>query len=92
MLIAHEVGHTLGLRHNFRASAMLSPADLNNLEVTRQKGLVGSVMDYSAVNLAPQGTKQGDYFTHRIGPYDEWAIAFGYTPTNAFVPHAETRF
>jgi len=92
MLIAHEVRHTLGLRHNFRASAMLSPADLNNLGVTRQKGLVGSVMDYSAVNLAPQGTKQGDYFTQRIGPYDEWAIAFGYTPTNAFVPHAETRF
>ncbi|UBF26110.1 zinc-dependent metalloprotease [Kovacikia minuta CCNUW1] len=91
MLIAHEVGHTLGLRHNFRASAMLSPADLNNPAVTRQKGLVGSVMDYSAVNLAPQGTKQGDYFTHQVGPYDGWAIAYGYTPTNAFVPQAESR-
>ncbi len=80
-LIAHEVGHTLGLRHNFRASAMLKPEELNNQEITHRKGLVGSVMDYTAVNLAPQGTKQGDYYTHRVGPYDEWAIAYGYTAT-----------
>jgi hypothetical protein len=82
-LIAHEVGHTLGLRHNFRASGMLKPEELNNLEITRKKGLVGSVMDYNAVNLAPQGTKQGDYYTHVIGPYDKWAIAYGYSLSNA---------
>jgi Met-zincin/Domain of unknown function (DUF5117)/Domain of unknown function (DUF5118) len=80
-LIAHEVGHTLGLRHNFQASAMLKPEDLNNTELTHRKGLVASVMDYNAVNLAPQGTKQGDYYTHKVGPYDEWAIAYGYTQT-----------
>ena len=90
-LIAHEVGHTLGLRHNFRGSAMLSPAELNNPEITHQKGLVASVMDYSAVNLAPQGATQGDYFTQRIGPYDEWAIAYGYTPVDGLVPQSETR-
>ncbi|MBW4581855.1 MAG: zinc-dependent metalloprotease [Tildeniella nuda ZEHNDER 1965/U140] len=90
-LIAHEVGHTLGLRHNFRASAMLLPAELNNTEITHQKGLVSSVMDYTPVNLAPTGTTQGDYFTQTVGPYDEWAIAYGYTPTNALVPQAETR-
>lgn len=90
-LIAHEVGHTLGLRHNFRGSTMLSPDALNNTETTHQHGLVSSVMDYSAVNLAPQGTTQGDYFTQTIGPYDEWAIAYGYTPSDALVPQAETR-
>lgn len=90
-LIAHEVGHTLGLRHNFRGSTMLSPADLNNTNVTQQRGLAASVMDYTAVNLAPQGTKQGDYFTRSIGPYDEWAIAYGYTPTDALIPQAEVR-
>ena len=37
-------------------------------------------MDYNPVNLAPQGTKQGDFFTSVIGPYDEWAIEYGYTP------------
>ncbi len=90
-LIAHEIGHTLGLRHNFHGSAMLKPDELNNKSITQQKGLVASVMDYNAVNLAPQGTQQGDYFTPVIGPYDEWAIAYGYTPTNAKIPQAETR-
>jgi Met-zincin/Domain of unknown function (DUF5117) len=78
-LVAHEVGHTLGLRHNFRASAMLSPTDLNNRTITQQKGLAASVMDYNGVNLAPNSTAQGDYFTGVVGPYDEWAIAYGYT-------------
>jgi Met-zincin/Domain of unknown function (DUF5117) len=82
-LIAHEVGHTLGLRHNFRASGMLKPEELNNIEITRKRGLVGSVMDYNAVNLAPQGTKQGDYYTHVVGPYDKWAITYGYGSNDA---------
>lgn len=99
-LIAHEVGHTLGLRHNFHASAMLKPEDLNNKTLTQQKGLLASVMDYAPVNLAPQGTPQGDYFTHAIGPYDEWAIEYGYTsisPERNFlgigvrIPQAEKR-
>ncbi|NDJ16124.1 zinc-dependent metalloprotease [Myxacorys almedinensis] len=90
-LIAHEIGHTLGLRHNFHASAMLKPEELNNPEITRKRGLTASVMDYNPVNLAPQGTKQGDYFTHIIGPYDEWAIEYGYTPIAAKVPQAEQR-
>ncbi len=78
-LLAHEVGHTLGLRHNFHGSTMLKSDELNNTEITHKKGLVGSVMDYNAVNLAPQGVKQGDYYTHKVGPYDEWAIAYGYS-------------
>ncbi len=77
-LIAHEVGHTLGLRHNFHGSAMLAPQELNNTEITHTKGLVGSVMDYLPVNVAPQGVQQGDYFPEIVGPYDEWAIEYGY--------------
>ncbi|MBD2520431.1 zinc-dependent metalloprotease [Nostoc sp. FACHB-973] len=77
-LIAHEVGHTLGLRHNFHGSTMLAPEELNNTEITHTKGLVGSVMDYLPVNVAPQGVQQGDYFPEIIGPYDEWAIEYGY--------------
>jgi Met-zincin/Domain of unknown function (DUF5117)/Domain of unknown function (DUF5118) len=89
-LVAHEVGHTLGLRHNFQASTMLKPEELNNTEITRKKGLAASVMDYNAVNLAPQGTKQGDYYTKKIGPYDEWAIAYGYSTFTD--PQAERDF
>ncbi|HEY9848760.1 MAG TPA: zinc-dependent metalloprotease [Leptolyngbyaceae cyanobacterium] len=79
-VIAHEVGHTLGLRHNFHGSTMLSPDELNNVEITRTKGLVSSVMDYLPVNLAAPGMTQGDYFPGVVGPYDEWAIIYGYQP------------
>jgi Met-zincin/Domain of unknown function (DUF5117)/Domain of unknown function (DUF5118) len=76
----HEVGHTLGLRHNFKASTMLRNEDLHNTSITRSKGLVGSVMDYAPINLAPKGVKQGDYFTTTLGPYDYWAIEYAYKP------------
>src|SRR5205807_5771437 len=79
-VVMHEVGHTLGLRHNFKASTMLKNDQLHDTKITREKGLVGSVMDYSPVNLAPKGVKQGDYFTTTIGPYDYWAIEYGYRP------------
>jgi len=96
-LIAHEVGHTLGLRHNFHGSTMLAPEELNNTEITRTKGLVGSVMDYLPVNIAPQGVQQGDYFPGVIGPYDEWAIEYGYkrSPSVALegiIPESEKGF
>jgi hypothetical protein len=96
-LIAHEVGHTLGLRHNFHGSTMLAPQELNNTEITHTKGLVGSVMDYLPVNIAPQGTQQGDYFPTVVGPYDEWAIEYGYKPHPDFsvetmIPEAEKSF
>lgn len=95
-LIAHEVGHTLGLRHNFHGSTMLLPQELNNTEITHTKGLVGSVMDYLPVNIAPQGTQQGDYFPAVIGPYDEWAIIYGYKPSpqasETVIPSAEKPF
>ncbi len=76
----HEVGHTLGLRHNFKASTMLENEQLHDTAVTRKRGLVGSVMDYAPINLAPKGVKQGDYFTTTIGPYDYWAIEYAYKP------------
>lgn len=78
-LIMHEMGHTLGLNHNMRGSQMLKPAELNNKELTRKIGLMGSVMDYPATNIAADKSKQGDYYTTKAGPYDIWAIEFGYT-------------
>lgn len=78
-LIMHEMGHTLGLNHNMKASQMLSPAEVNNKEITRKIGLIGSVMDYPAINVTLDHGKQGDYYTVKAGPYDIWAIEYGYT-------------
>jgi hypothetical protein len=89
LIIAHEVGHTLGLRHNFRGSTLLSPEQMNNTDITRAKGLTTSVMDYIPPNIAPQGTKQGDYFPNMVGVYDDWAIKYGYMPTQATSTIAE---
>jgi hypothetical protein len=91
-VIAHEVGHTLGLRHNFRGSTLLKPQELNDTNVTQTKGLVNSVMDYLPINLPSQGMPQGDYFPTSIGSYDDWAIEYGYKQSNAIVPQAERRF
>ena len=91
-LVAHEVGHTLGLRHNFHASTMLEPEELNDTKITRTKGLVASVMDYAGVNLAPPEVEQGDYFSTLVGPYDIWAIEYGYKPSGERFPEAEERF
>jgi len=78
-VIAHEVGHTLGLRHNFRASYSHSVADLQNEKVTLPHGLTGSVMDYIPVNLAPPGKPQGQYWQTTLGDYDYWAIEYAYS-------------
>ncbi|HIK12828.1 MAG TPA: zinc-dependent metalloprotease, partial [Oscillatoriaceae cyanobacterium M33_DOE_052] len=88
-IVAHEVGHVLGLRHNFHGSTMLSLQELHNQEITQKVGLTASVMDYLPANLAPPGVKQGDYFSGVVGPYDKWAIEYGYKPLNAVTPEGE---
>lgn len=79
-LVMHEMGHTLGLNHNMKSSQMLSPAEVHNKDITRKTGLIGSVMDYPAINIASDKNKQGDYYTTVVGPYDIWAIEYGYSP------------
>ncbi len=79
-LVLHEVGHTLGLNHNMKASQMLSPAELQDSALVASRGVSGSVMDYHAVNLSPPGGKKTVPFDTRPGPYDRWAIDFAYNP------------
>lgn len=78
-LVMHEMGHTMGLMHNMKASQLWNPTQAHNKELTQKFGLIASVMEYPAVNLANDKTKQGDYFTTRPGPYDMWAINYGYS-------------
>ncbi len=77
--VMHEVGHTLGLRHNFEGSTAFTYAQLHDPAFTRTHGTTGSVMDYTPANIAGPGERQADYFPNRLGPYDYWAIAYGYT-------------
>ncbi|MGL2963959.1 zinc-dependent metalloprotease [Flavobacterium sp. RSB2_4_14] len=77
-LMLHEMGHTLGLNHNMKSSQMLKPSELHNTEITEKIGLIGSVMDYPAINLSLDRSKQGNYYTTKPGPYDLWAIEYGY--------------
>ena len=79
-LTLHEVGHTLGLNHNFKGSFLHNTEDVHKPEITSKVGVTASVMEYPAINLAPLGYKQGDYYDIVPGPYDKWAIKFGYTP------------
>jgi hypothetical protein len=88
-LVAHEVGHTLGLRHNFKGS-ILHPVDkLQDKELTATTGLTSSIMDYVPVNIAPEGVEQGHYWQTTLGPYDYWAIEYAYKPIDATTPEEE---
>ena len=79
-VIMHEVGHTLGLRHNFRSSTIYSLKQLQDKAFTSRNGMGGSVMDYTPFNLAVKGEQQGEYVTSVLGPYDYWAIEYAYKP------------
>lgn len=78
-LVAHEVGHTLGLRHNFKASSVYS-LDKVNSDAVKGQPFTGSVMDYTPININMEtGKLQGDFCMTDVGPYDMWAIEYGYT-------------
>ncbi len=88
-VVTHEVGHTLGLRHNFRASTIRTPQQLQDAAFTRANGLTGSVMDYTPFNIATRDERQGEYVMSGLGPYDYWAIEYAYRPIDAPTPEAE---
>ena len=77
-VVMHEVGHVLGLRHNFRASTVYPLARISDPAFSRENGISGSVMDYNPLNIAVKGESQGEYFEPTIGPYDYWAIEYAY--------------
>ena len=82
-VVTHEVGHTLGLRHNFKASTSISRAQLKDKTFASTRGISGSVMDYNAFNLALAGEAQGERNMVTLGTYDYWAIEYGYKPLDA---------
>ena len=77
-VVMHEVGHTLGLRHNFKGSTVFTAEQLADPEFTKENGLASTVMDYLPYNLAGKGETQGEYVMSKIGPYDKLAIKYAY--------------
>jgi hypothetical protein len=85
-VVLHESGHNFGLRHNFISATLYPLAEIRDPKFSRAHGIVGSVMGYTPVNLSPPGRPQGEYFQLKLGPYDEWAIRYGYEA----IPNAAT--
>ncbi|MCA9054616.1 MAG: zinc-dependent metalloprotease, partial [Planctomycetaceae bacterium] len=79
-VVMHEVGHTLGLRHNFKASTWKSLDEIREKGADPSVAIVASVMDYSPANIEKSKETQGLYYSQTLGPYDYWAIEYGYKP------------
>jgi len=88
-VVMHEVGHTLGLRHNFRGSSAIPNGKLFDRQFTATHGTSASVMDYNDPVVALDRSKQGDYYSRTIGTYDRWAIKYGYASVGGETPDAE---
>jgi hypothetical protein len=80
MTTMHEVGHALGLRHNFRASRLYTLAQLADPAFVKANGLAASVMDYPPIHVAAPGAPMVPGFGAVLGPYDFWAIEYAYKP------------
>ncbi len=79
-VVLHESGHDFGLRHNFIAAQAYTAKELQSKAFTSKYGVASSVMAYSPTNIWPKGTPHGDYFQTVLGPYDYYAIHWGYAP------------
>jgi hypothetical protein len=82
-VVLHEVGHTLGFAHNFAASRMLSLDEVFDSQTVARAGLYASVMDYTDVNVAPDGRQNSDFFLLVPGPYDDWVVEYSYSTAMA---------
>ena len=77
-VVMHEVGHTLGLKHNFRSSTTVTQAQLKDKAYTEAHGISNSVMDYNAYNLPLKGEPKASLTNTTLGAYDYWAIEYAY--------------
>lgn len=88
-VIVHEVGHTLGMRHNFKSSTTVTREQLKDASFGRTRGISNSVMDYNPFNLPLQGEAKGEPNMVGLGAYDYWAIEYAYKPLNPQTEKAE---
>lgn len=77
---AHEVGHTLGLPHNMKASSAYAVDSLRAEGFVCRMGVAPSIMDYARFNYVAQPDDEGACFDPRVGPYDVYSVMWGYRP------------
>ncbi len=78
MVIAHEVGHALGFPHNMAASYAYPVDSLRNGTFTQKNGIAASIMDYARYNYIAQPGDKNIRFVRQMGPYDHYAVNWGY--------------
>ncbi|WP_458626632.1 zinc-dependent metalloprotease [Winogradskyella sp. PC D3.3] len=78
MVIAHEVGHTLGLPHNMSASYAYDVENYRDGAFTQKNGIAATIMDYARYNYIAQPGDENIRFIRQLGPYDDYAINYGY--------------
>lgn len=88
-VVSHEMGHCLGLRHNFEGSTGFSTDELADDKLTSEMGVSASVMDYVPVNVMAVLKGRGNFYSPTIGKYDAWAIEYGYGDIKAYSPEGE---
>ncbi|MFQ5499668.1 MAG: zinc-dependent metalloprotease [Candidatus Zixiibacteriota bacterium] len=88
-LIAHEIGHTLGFRHNFKASSIYGLDQIQDPEFTRKYSTGGTVMDYTPPNISAAGQEQGEFYASVPGPYDDWVVEYAYSEFGGESPFDE---
>ena len=77
-VISHEVGHALGLPHNMKASSAYDVESLRSGEFTQKMGIAATIMDYARYNYVAQPGDENIRFVRQLGPYDDYAIEWGY--------------
>ena len=88
-VISHEVGHALGLPHNMKASSAYPIDSLRSGSFTQKMGIAATIMDYARYNYIAQPGDKNIRFIRQLGPYDHYAINWGYRKLSNQTPESE---